>query len=92
MYELRERLSGREFADWRLYLAEKERRREKLEYYFTELILLLGSFHGVEIDPEEVLIDWDISGEAEPPHAPDPLTLALALARNLGAIVIDNRN
>lgn len=90
MYELRERLSGREFADWRLYLAEKERRREKLEYYFTELILLLGSFHGVEIDPEEVLIDWNAE-EKEPAAPPDPLALALALARNLGAIVIDNR-
>lgn len=87
--ELRGRISRRELADWRLFLEEHERKIEKLDYYFTRLCVLLGAFHGVEIEPEDVLIFYEKS--AEPPAALEPVTLALTLARNLGAIVIDNR-
>ena len=47
--ELQRRVSYRELSDWLLYLDGKQRKREKIEYYFAELIVMLGAFHGADI-------------------------------------------
>lgn len=90
VHELKQRISYREFSDWILYLDGKTRRREKFEFYFAELIMMLGLFHGVDLDIDDVLIDWD---NEQNETAPDPVSLGYAMARSFGAVILeDNGN
>lgn len=62
-----------------------------MEYYLTQLTLVVASICGEELDVEDVLIKWDAEPQPAKTVTLPPEGLALALARNLGAIIIDNR-
>nr|DAO57221.1 MAG TPA: Minor tail protein T [Caudoviricetes sp.] len=85
--ELQRRVSYRELSDWLLYLDGKQRKREKIEYYFAELIVMLGAFHGADIDIDDVLLDWEAEADS-PAAAPDPVELGYAMARSFGAMIV----
>lgn len=88
---LRERLTGPELAGWINFLNQKQRQMDKTEYYLAKLILEVAAICGEELEVEDVLINWDAASEPERTATLPPLSLALALARNLGAVIIDNR-
>lgn len=78
---------------WINYLDIKQRRLEKVEYYLAQLTVVVSKIVGMDLEAEEVLIDWDAveKGDADGPAKIPPAELALALARGVGAIIIDNR-
>lgn len=64
-----------------------------MEYYLAQLTVVVAKVVGMDLEAEEVLIDWDAveNGDADGPAKIPPEELALALARGVGAIIIDNR-
>ena len=78
---------------WINYLDVKQRRLEKVEYYLAQLTMVVSKIAGMDLEAEEVLIDWDAveKGDTDGPAKIPPAELALALARGVGAIIIDNR-
>lgn len=73
------------------FLNQKQRQLDKVEYYLAQLTLVVAGICGEELDVEDVLIKWDAESEPAETTIVSPEALALALARNLGAIIIDNR-
>lgn len=86
---LRQRLTGPELAGWINYIDQKQRQLEKIEYYLAQLTITVAKICGNDLDPEDVLIDWD-AGESATAKLP-PVELALLLGRSLGAVIIDKR-
>lgn len=87
---LRQRLTGPELAGWINYIDQKQRQLEKIEYYLAQLTITVAKICGNDLDPEDVLIDWDAGEESATAKLP-PEELALLLGRSLGAVIIDKR-
>ena len=73
------------------FLNQKQRQLDKVEYYLAQLTLVVAAICGEELDVEDVLIKWDAEPQPLETVTLSPEELALTLARNLGAIIIDNR-
>ena len=86
---LRQRLTGPELAGWINYIDQKQRQLEKIEYYLAQLTITVAKICGNDLDPEDVLIDWDAGEESATAKLP-PEELLL-LGRCLGAVIIDKR-
>lgn len=87
---LRQRLTGPELTGWINYIDQKQRQLEKIEYYLAQLTITVAKICGNDLDPEDVLIDWDAGEESATAKLP-PEELALLLGRSMGAVIIDKR-
>lgn len=87
---LRQRLTGPELTGWINYIDQKQRQLDKVEYYLAQLTLTVAKICGNDLDPEDVLIDWDAGEESATAKLP-PEELALLLGRCVGAVIIDKR-